>query len=125
MLGLWSPEKFDERIAAQQREATYLYEKLGMTVAMRLPEEVRAVSRCASEQRELSAIKPDNPTPTTKPDSPSVSVPTLRTPTAGVASVVESLPANRPHPDHKHADSNYEEEPDVAESIWGDSNEFV
>jgi putative transposase len=36
MVGLWSPEKFDERIGKQQREMKYLYERLGMTVAMQV-----------------------------------------------------------------------------------------
>lgn len=34
MLGLWSPEKFDDRIGKQQQEMSYLYSKLGMTMAM-------------------------------------------------------------------------------------------
>jgi putative transposase len=34
MIGLWSPEKFDERIGKQQREMTYLYSRLEMTVAL-------------------------------------------------------------------------------------------
>lgn len=34
MLELWSPEKFDERIGMQQREMAYLYDRLGMGVAM-------------------------------------------------------------------------------------------
>jgi hypothetical protein len=43
MLGLWSPEKYDERIGKQQREMKYLYERLGMTVAM--PEAIPAFAK--------------------------------------------------------------------------------
>ena len=34
MIGLWAPEKFDERIGKQQREMKHLYGRLGMTLAM-------------------------------------------------------------------------------------------
>lgn len=34
MIGLWSPEKFDERIGKQQREMSHLYSRLGMTSAL-------------------------------------------------------------------------------------------
>ena len=34
---LWAPETFDERLSKQQDEEAYLYQRLGMTVALPLP----------------------------------------------------------------------------------------
>jgi len=46
---LWTPQSFDPRLAAQQQEMTYLYTPIGLTNALPLPDEVKALAAEASE----------------------------------------------------------------------------
>ena len=124
MVGLWEPAKFDPRIAVQQREATYLYERLGMTVAMALPELVRH-----ADQTPVSALDSTEKAPAAVsaqanfcPSIPSLPQGALTDVSArSVPSSTESMTptANEPAETHEpQADTD-------AESIWGESNEFV